>query len=137
MARPSPIPSCRSYRQSRRLPEQATQPKTKKHAYPLTKRLYVRKVRQRRPPSSGAARTQQLLDVLGQHVAVKIESVARASRAEVRACIGVGNDGDAEERAFQSRDGEADAVHRDGAFEDKIAVEFGGDAEVEPPVAVP
>src|SRR5207245_11052638 len=60
----------------------------------------------------------------------------RPARAERRVLVGVGNDGYAKNSGFERRDGQADAVDGDGAFEDQITIELGGHANFEPPVLI-
>jgi hypothetical protein len=73
----------------------------------------------------------KLLHVFAQHIGFKIHRVADFAFAQGGDFEGVGDDPDAEAFFGHIGDGEADAVHGDGAFEDDVAQDIGGCGNVE------
>lgn len=82
------------------------------------------------------ARRDQLFHVLADQVDFDVDRGSQVVGAHDGGLVGVGNDRNPDHIAVESSDSKADAIERDRAFVDDVAVEFGGDANSEPPVSV-
>lgn len=83
----------------------------------------------------GAGR-QHLLYILGENVALQIDSVPSFANAHASHLVRMGNNRNRYDSIFDGGNGQADAVDRERAFVDDESIEFGRDRNAQPPVSI-